>query len=99
MDLQTATDTLRRKVGDDCRLNAVLKFDCGADGAAVIDAQAVPNRVHNDAQAADCTVELPLATLGDLLSGELDPMVGFMTGKFKVHGDMAVAMKLQRVLG
>jgi putative sterol carrier protein len=33
-----------------------------------------------------------------LLTGELEPATGFMMGKFKVSGDMAVAMKLQRVV-
>jgi putative sterol carrier protein len=33
-----------------------------------------------------------------LLSGELEPATGFMMGKFKVSGDMSVAMKLQRVV-
>jgi putative sterol carrier protein len=46
----------------------------------------------------DCTVAITLATLADLLSGELEPATGFMTGRFKVSGDMSVAMKLQRVV-
>jgi len=99
MTLETVTDQLRAKVGEDCGLGAVLKFDCAADGAVVIDATQVPNAVSNDAaKQADCTVSLDLATLGDLLSGELNPMTGFMTGRFKVAGDMGVAMKLQRVV-
>jgi putative sterol carrier protein len=32
------------------------------------------------------------------LSGELDPTTGFMMGKFKVSGDMSVALKLQRIV-
>src|SRR4051812_1593718 len=69
MDIQTATDQLRAKVGQDCGLGAVLKFDCGADGAVVIDATTVPNGVSNDtARVADCPVALSVDTLGDLLS-------------------------------
>ena len=49
MDIQTATEQLRAKVGEDCGLGAVLKFDCGADGAIVIDATKVPNTLSNDA--------------------------------------------------
>lgn len=33
-----------------------------------------------------------------MLSGALEPATGFMMGKFKVSGDMSVAMKLQRVV-
>ena len=93
-------DTLMRDmVGHDCALGAVLKFDCGDEGAVLVDARAVPNTVSNDASVpADCTVSLALATLGDLLSGELQPTTGFMLGRFKVAGDMSVALKLQRVV-
>jgi putative sterol carrier protein len=99
MDLDTATARLRAKVGNDCGLGAVLKFDCGADGAIVVDATQVPNTLSNDASlVADCTVALGIDTLGDLLSGELEPTTGFMTGKFKVSGDMSVALKLQRIV-
>ncbi|MEJ6006313.1 SCP2 sterol-binding domain-containing protein [Paucibacter sp. AS339] len=98
MDMQAATSALRAKVGDDSGLNAILKFDCGADGVAVIDGKSVPNSVSNEDREADCTVAITLENLASLLSGELNPMNGFMMGKFKVSGDMSVAMKLQRVV-
>ncbi len=98
MDIQTATTTLRAKVGDDSGLGALLKFDCGADGVVVIDGKATPNTVDNFDRDVDCTVAITLANLADLLSGELEPTTGFMMGKFKVSGDMAVALKLQRVV-
>jgi putative sterol carrier protein len=98
MDLQACTEALRAKVGDSSGLNATLKFDCGADGVAYIDGKSVPNAVHNDDIEADCTVAITLENLGALLTGELEPATGFMMGKFKVSGDMSVAMKLQRVV-
>jgi putative sterol carrier protein len=98
MDMQACTAALRAKVGDASGLNATLKFDCGADGVVVIDGRAVPNTVSNFNSEADCTVGITLANLAALLSGELEPATGFMMGKFKVSGDMAVAMKLQRVV-
>ena len=98
MDLQACTEALRTKVGDACGLNATLKFDCGADGVAYIDGKSVPNSVSNENSDADCTVGITLANLAALLSGELEPATGFMMGKFKVSGDMSVAMKLQRVV-
>lgn len=98
MDLQACTDHLRHKVGDDSGLNATLKFDCGSDGVAYIDGRSTPNVVHNENQDADCTVAITLENLAALLSGDLEPTTGFMMGKFKVSGDMSVAMKLQRVV-
>jgi putative sterol carrier protein len=98
MDLQACTEAVRAKVGEDSGLNAVLKFDCGADGVVVVDAKQVPNTVTNADRDADCTVAITLQNLAALLTGELNPMTGFMTGKFKVSGDMSVALKLQRVV-
>jgi putative sterol carrier protein len=98
MDLATATHSLQQRVASGSPLGATLKFDCGAAGVVVLDGTAVPGQVDNTDRAADCTVALELATLAELLGGTLDPTVGFMTGRFTVSGDMAVAMKLQRVL-
>jgi putative sterol carrier protein len=98
MDMPACTEALRAKVGDSSGLNATLKFDCGADGVAYIDGKSVPNTVHNEDKDADCTIAITLENLGALLSGELEPATGFMMGKFKVSGDMSVALKLQRVV-
>ena len=98
MDMQACTEALRAKVGDSSGLNATLKFDCGADGVVVIDGKSVPNTVSNQNTDTDCTVAITLENLAALLTGELEPATGFMMGKFKVSGDMAVAMKLQRVV-
>lgn len=76
----------------------MLKFDCGADGLIVIDGAATPNTVGNEDREADCTVAITLDNLNALLSGALNPVTGFMSGKFTVSGDMSVAMKLQRVV-
>jgi putative sterol carrier protein len=98
MDLQACTETLRAKVGDASGLNATLKFDCGADGVVFVDGRSVPNSVSNENKDADCTVAISHENLVALLTGELDPATGFMMGKFKVSGDMSVAMKMQRVV-
>lgn len=98
MDMQAITQALRDKVGDDSGLGAVLKFDCGDDGVVVIDAKSSPNTVSTENRDADCTVAITRENLAALLTGELNPMNGFMMGKFKVAGDMSVAMKLSRVV-
>jgi putative sterol carrier protein len=97
MDLQTATDFFRGKVGDESGLGATLKFDCGADGVIVIDGVSSPNTVDNANRDTDCTIELTTDTLGDLISGELNAMNAFMTGRMKITGDMGVALKLQKI--
>ncbi|OJX28255.1 MAG: sterol-binding protein [Burkholderiales bacterium 68-12] len=98
MNLQECTETIRGKVGENSGLNAVLKFDCGSDGLIVIDGVSTPNSVSNEDREADCTVAITLENLNALLTGALNPVTGFMSGKFKVSGDMGVAMKLQKVV-
>ena len=98
MDMPTITETLRAKVGDASGLNATLKFDCGDDGVAYIDGRSTPNTVDNTDRDADCTIAITRDNLAALVTGELEPTTGFMMGKFKVSGDMSVALKLQRVV-
>jgi len=98
MDMPAITESLRAKVGDASGLNATLKFDCGDDGVAYIDGRSTPNTVDNTDREADCTIAITRENLAALVSGELEPTTGFMMGKFKVAGDMSVALKLQRVV-
>ena len=95
MDLQTATTTLRDKVGSSSGLGATLKFDCGDDGVIVVDGASHPSSVDNADRATDCTITLRVDTLGEMLSGELNPTTAFMTGRIQVSGDIGVALKLQ----
>lgn len=98
MDMQQITEALRGKVGDSSGLDATLKFHCADAGVVVIDGRAVPNTVDNVDRDCDCTIEISRENLVAMMVGELDPVAGFMTGKFKVLGDMSVALKLQRVM-
>ncbi len=98
MSLESATQAIRAKVGDDSGLNATLKFDMGADGVIVIDGKSTPNTVSNANSDTDCTVGISMDNLQALLDGDLEPATGFMAGKLKVTGDMSVAMRLQRVI-
>lgn len=98
MEMSAITESVRSKVGDNSGLNATLKFDCGDAGVVYIDGKSTPNTVHNDDGEADCTVAITQENLAALVSGELDATTGFMMGKFKVDGDMSVAMKLSRVV-
>lgn len=98
MDMQACTEALRAKVGDASGLGATLKFDCGDDGVVFIDGRSVPNTVSNENRDADCTIAITRENLAALITGELEPATGFMMGKFRVSGDMSVALKLQRVV-
>ena len=98
MSLESSTETIRSRVGDESGLAATLKFDMGDDGVIHIDATVNPNVVTNDNKDAQCTVGVALEDLEAMLAGDLAPTAAFMSGKLKVDGDMGVAMKLQNIM-
>ena len=98
MSLQELTDGMRDRVGEDCGLCAVVKWDFGDDEFLMLDATQVPNVVTNDDGEADCTLKIALDDFLSMIQGELDGTTAFMTGKLKIEGDMGIAMKLQGVL-
>jgi putative sterol carrier protein len=70
-----------------------VKFDFGPVGKLFIDGAA--GKVTNEDGAAEATVSVDFEDFKNLAQGKLDPMMAYMSGKLKVAGDMAVAMKLQ----
>ena len=98
MSLETLTERLRDRVGEDSGLNATIRFDLGDDGVIFIDAAATPNTVTNEDKEADCTVGMTIADFESIASGDLDAMTAFMMGKLKIDGDMGIAMKLREIL-
>ena len=75
------------------KLNAKtnFKFD---EGVIHLDDTQSPTLVANEELAADCTLKMSLASFENILSGDMNPMMAFMSGKMKVEGDKAIAMKL-----
>ena len=67
MSLESITETIKQKVGNDCGLGATLKFGLGSDGVVLIDATKVPNVVTNADDPAQCTIKMKLADLEDNL--------------------------------
>jgi putative sterol carrier protein len=94
MSIESATTTIKQKVGTDCGLGSSIKFHCGSEGVVLVDATVVPNTVTNDDGPAQCTVKMKLSDLEDMLAGKLDPMAAFSLGKLQLEGDLGVAMKL-----
>ncbi len=74
-------------------VTAVVQFNCStpryvtiADGAATV----------TEGNTGDATVTITMADddLRDLLTGALDGMTAFMTGKVQLEGDMMFAQRL-----
>jgi putative sterol carrier protein len=98
MSIETARQSITVKVGADSGLDATLKFDCGDAGSIFIDGTAVPNTVTDATGPADCTIKVTLDNLEALIAGDLQATTAFMSGKLQVEGDIAIAMRLSRVL-
>lgn len=99
MSLQTSIEILRSKVGSISDLGSVMAFDCGADGAVVIDGKVSPHTVDLATRAdADVTITLTADTFAGIVEGKVNPGIAFVMGKIKVKGDKAPLLRLQKIL-
>jgi len=98
MCLEAVVDGLKKRIGDNCGLDAIIKFDFGDQGTLILDATQVPNRISATDTEADCTMIISLETFMEMAAGELDGASAFMTGRLKIRGDMGIAMKLGAIL-
>jgi len=96
--VQTIIDGLKEKVGKDCGLGSVVKFDFGDQGSVILDASQVPNVVSTEGPEPDCTMVISIEDFMAMAEGSLDGVSAFMTGRLKVNGDMGIAMKLGALL-
>ena len=98
MTLEELTDQVRLKVGIESRLGATVKFVFEDGSVIFIDGSSTPNEISNEDKGAECVIRITRADFEAMGTGELDGTTAFMTGKLKVEGDMAIAMKLSSVL-
>lgn len=98
MTLQELTDNIRTRVATADSLDATAKLVTD-QGVVFIDAKQSPTVVHNEDGPADTELHVNVADLEKMATGDLNPMMAFMTGKLKVKGDMGLAMKMGQVMG
>jgi len=90
-------ETIAAKIGEKVAgsgFDRRIKIDLQGAGAIIIDGANVT--VGNG--DADATISMTLDDFQDLVSGDLNPTMAFMTGKLKVDGDMSAAMALSQVI-
>ena len=79
------------------RINAVYEFQITGDhgGTWVLDLTGDPPTLKTDVSGvADCTVIMEDEHFSNMVTGQLKPQMAFLTGKLKVTGNMALALKL-----
>ena len=83
------------------KVNASYKFIITGEDAGtwVVDMTQPGGTVTEHDVDANCTLTVSDSDMLDILSGKLNGQVAFMTGKIKVSGEMALAMKLGTILG
>ena len=80
------------------RLNAVVRFDLG-DSGYTIDARDGRAALAEDGSVdPDCTIKVSRENLAKLISGDMDPMLGYTLGRIKVQGSLDVAMRLVKAI-
>ncbi len=77
-------------------IGATLKFAFD-EGSIYLDGMGDRNDISNSDEDAQCTIATSLEDFSAILRGKMDPMSAFMQGKFKVEGDMSLAMKLPQL--
>lgn len=87
------------KAGD---FDATVQFDLsGDDGGAWHVVIADGNAAVEEGSADDpsAVIRMDASDFADMMTGKLDPMNAFMTGKVKVEGDLNTVMKFQTLFG
>lgn len=89
MTMDEILNEMRKRLGEDS-INQTVKYDCGEDGVIFVDGSEI-DTIDRD---ADCTLTISRENVAKLLNGDLHPLTAMMTGKLKVTGAKAAAMKL-----
>jgi len=76
----------------------ILAYECTDPIVRIVlDAASVPARAYVDAAAAPVahvTLHADAATFDELLRGKLDPMMAMLSGRVRLAGDTAAALRL-----
>lgn len=88
---------LQQKANEAEAIGGTLKFVID-DLIVFVDGNGNNNQVSQADEEADCTITTSAATLLELQSGDLNPMMAVMGGKVKIAGDMGLAMKVQSLM-
>lgn len=97
MTIEEVTGKFRESAEKMPTMGKALKFQF-PEGIVYVDLTGEKAEVSNEDKEADTTIITTLETLDGLRKGTINPMMAVMSGKVKIKGDMALAMKLQSLM-
>jgi putative sterol carrier protein len=83
-------------------VNATIQFDLSGENGGLYWDKMSDGRVESGQGAVDSPSMTLKASADDwaaVVSGEMNAMQAFMSGKLKIQGNMGLAMKLQSLIG
>ena len=80
-------------------LSASYRFDIEGAGTWHVDVENGAVTVTESHDPADCVIATDEQTFLAVVGNEQSPMGAFMTGKIRVEGDMALALRLKDLVG
>jgi len=98
MNLEQTTKRVQEMFAKTTDFSDTLTFDFGSVGKISVDGTKSPPEVTNNAIDSDCTISVSLEDFSEILEGNLDAQMAFMSGKLSVDGNMGVAMNLASYL-
>jgi putative sterol carrier protein len=94
MNLQEATAKVNKMAANNGgKVKATINFQF-EEGVIHLDDTVSPTLVSNEALSAQCTIKMSIDNFEKMMTGNMNPMMAFMSGKKKIDGDKGVAMKL-----
>jgi putative sterol carrier protein len=99
MEVREFFDTLESRVDPSktAGMNNSYLFEVEGAGTWKVDVADGKVTVSEGPGDADVTIRTSEDTFRAIASGEQNPTTAYMTGKIKVEGEMAAAMKLQKL--
>ena len=91
--IEQALNALNEKMSG-AGFDGSAKFSIEGEGSVIMDA----NGVRASDEDAEVNLIAAADVFQDIMAGNLDPTSAFMSGRLRIEGDMATAMRLNSVL-